>query len=427
MKTEINLCPRKAGELVDLLKKIDKKSLEYRKFLVKVDPVEKEVNFVAGNATLMKSVSIDSISVETEDQSSDNVIFISFDADVLLDALADGNSELDILLQSEGHERVEMTFPKLTKLRRAFSKEVENVHLEHFNILGSDSVTQCNKDNLLGLVRLVDEQCQPFECVLLNSDKNNIDSVKVQRNGEVFSETLGTKTHLGIEICLDKKTINILEDICESSDEEDIGLRIEHDSIIFKLKDSITSVSIPDHSEFLSKIVAKKEVVISFILDAYKLKAELSSYVSMHDIKQQEQSYLFFFKEKLIVCAKSESLECADMLDLIAASSNDENLVLMVNLHLFKDLKVKDVTEFHKLKASIIKSVEGEYSFSFFHSEDPLHAFFSVPCIYAPSHLTEVKKLYGQLKKQLADQKKKPIKKENKQLDLVGFEELLDV
>ena len=64
MKTEINLGPKKAAELVCLLKKTDKKSPEYRKFLVGVTPAENKVNFVAGNAMLMKNVTIVNISVE---------------------------------------------------------------------------------------------------------------------------------------------------------------------------------------------------------------------------------------------------------------------------------------------------------------------------------------------------------------------------
>lgn len=425
MRSYIQLCQKKAAKLVGLLKKVDKKSAEYRKVLLKLDPIKKEAIFVAGNATLMSSLILDDIEMSIPNEKK--VIFISFDADVLLDTLSDGNNDLDILLQSDENERIKMTFPKLTKLRRAFSKEADQIHLDHFKILENDCVTQYNKDDLLSLVQLVDEQCKPFEYVLLNSEKEGGDSVKVQRDGEVFSEILDTTTHLGLEICLDKKTINTIEEICENSNEKEIGLRIEHDSIIFKSKDCITSIAIPDHSDFLSKIVAKKEIVISFLVDAYKLKAELSSYVSMHDIKQQEQSYLLFSNGKLIVCAKSENLECANILELIAASSNADDLVLMVNLHLFKDLKVKDATEFHKLKASITKSVDGEYCFSFFHSADPQHPFFSVPCISAPSHLDEVKELYKLLEDQLAEQHKKPSKEEGDQFELIGYEELLEV
>ncbi len=425
MHSYIKLCIEKATSLVNLLGKVDKKSTEYRKVLLKLDPMKKETVFVAGNAIFMSSLTIGDIEMSTPNEKE--ILFISFDADVLLDSLSDGENGLDILLQRYECERIEMTFPKLTKLRRAFSKEADQIHLDHFKILENDSVTQYNKDALLSLVQLVDEQCKPFEYVLLNSEKEGGDSVKVQRDGEVFSEFLDTKAHLGIEICLDKKTINTLEEICKNTDEEEIGLRIEHNSIIFKLKDCITSITIPDHSDFLSKIVAKKEIVISFLVDAYKLKAELSSYVSMHDIKQQEQSYLLFCNGKLIVCAKSESLECADILELIAASSNMNDLVLMVNLHLFKDLKVKDATEFHKLKASITKASNGEYCFSFFHSKDPGHPFFSVPCVSAPSHLDDVKGLYKLLEAQLANQQKKPSTEEGEQIELIGFEELLEV
>lgn len=85
---------------------------------------------------------------------------------------------------------------------------------------------------------------------------------------------------------------------------------------LIKLDDD-TSISVPDYSNFLSRIEAKREPVISFVLNAYKLKEELKSYVKIHDIKQQEQSYLLFHQGKLTVFATSKSLKCADILELI--------------------------------------------------------------------------------------------------------------
>lgn len=429
MRAIISLSVKKANELKNLLKKVDKKSIEYRKVLFKLDPDKGIITLVAGNAMLMSSLKINDVEIDSEN--INEIIYCSFDADIVLDGFSGGETTLEILLHKEANKPVEMTFPKLTKLRRAFAEEPDSVHLEYFKILENDNVTEYKKDDLLGLVQLVDEKCKPFEYILLNSEKDGGDSVKVQRDGEVHCEEFGTKTHLGIEICLDKKTINTLEDICVNSDDDKIGIRIDHESIVFKLKDSVTSVSIPDYSEFLSKAESKKETIIGFVLNAYELKAELKSYVNMHNIKQQEQSYLLFFKGKLIVCAKSEKLECANMLNLLGATSDVNNLALMVNLHLFKELNVKDVTEFHESKASITKSLDGEYCFSFFHSSDPRNAYFSVPCIAAPSHLDEVKELYRLLTIQLSEQKKSTkkqvAKEEGEQFELLDFSELLEV
>lgn len=190
------------------------------------------------------------------------------------------------------------------------------------------------------------------------------------------------------------------------------------------MKDRVTSVSVPDHSNFLSKIESKKDTVISFILNGYKLKDELGGYVKMHDIKQQEQSYLLFHKGSSVVCAKAADQDCADPLERIDVKSSEDDLLLMVNLHLFKDFKV--TTEHHTLKASITKSHDGEYYFSFYSSSDPRNAFFSVLCIAAPSHMSEIKDLHDQLKKQLIAQKEK-VKVSHELLDLVGYGELLDV
>lgn len=422
METTISLCEDKAKELVILLETADKKSPEYRKFLLELDKKSGEITFVVGNSQVMSRLIVGGGEL---DQTMNDKEYFSHNADLLLNVLSSPAISLNITLNSDKTGRIEMTFPSLPKLRKGYCKGIEEVHLKSLNVIDDANVKKYDKDTLHRLVQVVDEQCRPFEFVLLNSEEGG-DSVKVQRDGEVFSEKLDTNTHLGIELCLDKKTISIIDDVCESSTEKEIGVHVGQGEIIFKLKDRVTSVSIPGHSDFLSKIESKKDTVISFILNGYKLKDELGGYVKMHDIKQQEQSYLLFHKGKLVVCAKSEDQDCADILDLIDVKSSEDDLLLMVNLHLFKDFKVKDTTEHHKLKASITKSHDGEYCFSFYSRSDPQHAFFSVPCIAAPSHMSEIKDLHAQLKKQLIAQKKK-VKVSHEQLDLVGYGELLDV
>lgn len=80
--------------------------------------------------------------------------------------------------------------------------------------------------------------------------------------------------------------------------------------------------------------------------------------------------------------------------------SSVENLLLMVNLHRFKELDVKDVTEFHSLKVSITKSISGESSFSFFNRSDPIHALFSVHCVSEANQLNKIKGIYHALTEQ---------------------------
>jgi hypothetical protein len=422
MEVRISLSAHKCKELAILLETADKKSPEYRKFLLELDKKSGEITFVVGSSEVMSRLIVGEGSF---DQTMNDKEYFSHNADLLLNVLSSPATSLNIRLSSDKTGRVEMTFPSLPKLRKGYCKGIEDVHLQYLNETDDASVKRYDKDTLLGLVQLVDEQCRPFEFILLNSEEGG-DSVKVQRDGEVFSEKLDTNTHLDFKLCLDKKTIGTIENVCESSTEKEIGIHLGQGEVIFILKDRVTSVSIPGYSDFLSKIESKKEIVISFILNGYKLKEELGGYVKMHDIKQQEQSYLLFHKGKLVVCAKSEDQACANILDLIDATSNANDLLLMVNLHLFKEFKVKDSAKYHKLKASITKSHDGEYCFSFYSSSDPHHAFFSVPCIVAPSHVSEIKALYKELIKQLEAQKKK-VEVSNEQFDLVGYDELLGV
>lgn len=139
------------------------------------------------------------------DQAMSDKEYFSHNADLLLNVLSSPATALNIMLNSDKAGRIEMTFPSLPKLREGYCKRIEDVHLQYLNEIDDTSIKEYDKDTLLGLVQMVDQQCRPFECVLLNSEENGGDSVKVQRDGEVFSEKLDTNTHLGIELCLDKK------------------------------------------------------------------------------------------------------------------------------------------------------------------------------------------------------------------------------
>ena len=421
METIISLGANKIQELIFLLKTADKKSPEYRKFLLELDKKSGEITFVVGSSQVISCLRVEG---GCFDHAMGDKEYFSHNADLLLNVLSSSDTSLDIMLSSDKTGRIVMTFPSLSKLRKGYCKGIEDVHLQYMKAKDDTKAKQYDKNTVLGLVKLVEVKCRPFENVLLNSEEGG-DSVKVQRDGEVFFEKLDTNTHLDIELCLDKKTIGIIEDVLGSSTEKEIGIYVGQREIIFKLKDRMTSVSIPDNSDFLSKIESKKDTVISFLLNGYKLKGAIDSYVEMDDIKKQEQSYLLFFEGALGVCAKAKDQACADILDLIDATSNVSDLLLMINLHLFKGFNVKDVTEHHKLKASITKSHGGEYCISFYSSSNPRNAFFSIPCIAAPGHMNEIKELCIELKKQLREQKKKKVS--NEQLDLIGYGELLDV
>ncbi|WP_409440149.1 hypothetical protein [Psychromonas sp. GE-S-Ul-11] len=421
MFTKLKLNNEKINELNSLLKIADKKSKDFRQIVFELDPKNKILKLVAGNSLQMSSLTLTKINIESNDTEK---CFFSFDADIMIEALFGVVDNFDIYLKKDCLETIEMSFPGLPRFRRGYSDQPNQDFLNYLSNSYELTDKKYNRTALLDLVQLVNEKFSPFESVLLKSDENNTDSVKVLRDGEVFEQNLGTNSHLDVELFLDKNTINAVVGACQNSSDDEIGIEIENDRITLQSNDRKTSISLPDYSDLLSKVEIQKEVVFSAVLDAYKLKLELSNYIKINNIKQQEQSFLFFDSGKLLVCAITEKLECADLLELIDVSTNQKTLVLMVNLHLFKALKVKDVTDFHQLKISITR-VNGEYFFSFFNRSDFRHPFFSVPCISVPERVDEVNRLSQKLQIQIADQNKSSVK--NQQIDLVGYDELLDL
>lgn len=426
MQAHIQLDSKEIDKLRFLLGSTDKRAQDYKKVLIVIEPNDAGATFVAGNALMMNSLTV--INIEIDKNYSGKSFFSAYEADILLEVIKRSPQSLLIqLIHDGGLDDSEMVFPKLPNLRHAYGEEVEQVHLDYFNARSAEEFTQYKKDSLLGFIQHADKECKPFEYIVVESNESVGDRVKVQRDGEVFYQELSTRSQLNLNVCLDKHSISTLESICASSNEESIGMRVDLGSISFQTGGCISKIKIPDHADFLSKTTRKKEVIISFLLDAYKLKDELESYTKLNSIKKQDKSYLFITNRRLVVCAESEKLKCADILELIDMSTVNNELLLMVNLHDFKDLKIKDVTEFNKMKASITRSEIGDYQFSFFHSSDPDHAFFSVACVSVPNHIEIVEPIYQELEAQRASQDEKAVKKENEQMDMLGYGELLDV
>jgi len=189
----------------------------------------------------------------------------------------------------------------------------------------------------------------------------------------------------------------------------------------------ITLFDIPEMGNFLEKAESEQKTIISFMLNAYKLKDELNRYVKLYEIKKTEQSYLLFHKGKLMICAVTEHSKCAKMIELIDSNFENKTLLYMINSHEFKQLKVKDTTEHHNLMASIIESNEG-VTFSLFTKTDLEHPFFSVNCVKVPQMKGLIMDIYGSYQlqiKQQATTTEKPAKEV--QSDMFNYAELLDV
>ena len=406
-----------------VLNTVDKKSAVYRKTLFVINHKTKKLRIIAGNEAGMSEVVIGELSGCDEDREDE---MYSFDADIIADALSSNIDDIR-MYRHKDLDHVTLHFPSLFVYRQAYSYEPDSEHLEYIQKTNSANYQTINRQTMASLLQNVENTQKPFEYVQIESQVGVFDSVKTQRDGKVFKSEMEFKTGLGINLSLDEKSFMRLKNGIDESSDEKIDISVQYDKVIIRSANEITLFDIPEMGNFLEKAESEQKTIISFMLNAYKLKDELNRYVKLYEIKKTEQSYLLFHKGKLMICAVTEHSKCAKMIELIDSNFENKTLLYMINSHEFKQLKVKDTTEHHNLMASIIESNEG-VTFSLFTKTDLEHPFFSVNCVKVPQMKGLIMDIYGSYQlqiKQQATTTEKPAKEV--QSDMFNYAELLDV
>jgi len=286
--------------------------------------------------------------------------------------------------------------------RRLYSLNAEKIHQEYLEKAKLNTFTFIPRVDFCHILGEIEDQ-KPLEAVQFISSSESKGFLKVQRDGKVFERSLDSEKDWGIDFFMDESSFEKAQDISSASNNEFIGISSEFNNITLKTEFGASSFVTVGAHEFLQKKIIDTENVIDFVVDGYLLKKEASAYVKLHDIKQQEQSFLLFNEGYLMFCSIAQAVTCAKIFKLNDLSLIGFSGAFMANLSSFNKLRVKNITTFHEMNTALTKTDNGDYNLSFFNGYDKNHPFFSIACTSAPNRRDDLIKIYEDYPAQSTD------------------------
>lgn len=405
------------SSLLTLAKKANRKAEDgYQDVYVQLDPKTNTLLMIAGSCMDMHEWTISNVDIPFR-----RTVAFSLAADSLFEGLNMMCKNSRIVIEQIKSSLFELGFPDLKKFRRVISSNVKKVHIDYMTQRDESNFQSMKCANLSQILKPI-EDAKPFELMEVKA-VDGVVVINTRRDNKNFKQERKLNSQLNVEMTFTENVFDELNFICKNNPNDNIEVSMQPNVIFIKSKSGSSRFSIDGINSFQNRKTDSHSEVVNFILDAYKLKDELMSYIALRELKKQEQSYLFIYNNKVMVNAYSEHNKCAEMINIIESSNDEYREVFLVNLHHIKNLKVRDITSHHKMRVSIDRFESGEHRLSFFSHGESQYPFFSIRIVPAPDAREKVLSVYSEYCKQLEDQQDNT----DKQLDMLGYGGLMNI